>query len=527
LARETATDDDADNRCLRAWCLTDSRKDKARILSTKDPLLEGSCTWIFHDQTFTDWWNNDESRILWIHGDPGKGKTMIMMALIDEISQRLRTTPGSGIMSYFFCQNTIRELNNAVAIIRGLIYLLAKYHPALTCHLRKKYDEAGDRLFEGLNALDGLWETLSEAVQHLSFPRVYLLVDALDECDNQSLKLFLSLLTQGKSESSIKVKWVVTSRNEPSISEYLQHSHLGQDTSLELNSSHVSEAVKSFIKFKVEDLTTRKKYKSELQSSLRDYLTNYADGTFLWVALVCKELEKAPAWRTRDIYQRFPAGLEPLYQRMMEQIQHDRDTDEAEVYKQTLRTITLACRPLHLDEIGVLAGLPEDLVNDSQALQGVVGLCGSFLTIREQIVYFVHQSAKDYFTTGNGSKIFPSEQMQIHYQLACRLLRLMSQCLRRDVCDLRRPGTLLSEVESGIVGRYLPLQVQYACCYWVEHLLRSKLQLHDNDDVHVFLRQHVLHWLEALSLIRKTPEGVLAIIALESIVAVRNIMAGI
>src|SRR5271163_1170481 len=73
-----AADNDADNRCLSAWRLTDPREDKDRILNSKDPLLEGSCSWILHDPAFTQWWNNDESRILWIHGDPGKGKTMII-----------------------------------------------------------------------------------------------------------------------------------------------------------------------------------------------------------------------------------------------------------------------------------------------------------------------------------------------------------------------------------------------------------------------------------------------------------------
>jgi len=67
--REIAADGDADNRCLSAWRLTDPPEDKDGILSSKDPLLEGSCSWTFHNRAFTQWWNNDESRILWRHGD--------------------------------------------------------------------------------------------------------------------------------------------------------------------------------------------------------------------------------------------------------------------------------------------------------------------------------------------------------------------------------------------------------------------------------------------------------------------------
>jgi hypothetical protein len=64
--------------------------------------------------------------------------------------------------------------------------------------------------------------------------------------------------------------------------------------------------------------------------------------------------------------------------------------------------------------------------------------------------------------------------------------------------------------------------LQYACRYWVQHLQSSESSLADNGQVHVFLREHLLHWLEALSLIKKTSEGVLAIISLESLVIVRN-----
>ena len=43
--------------------------------------------------------------------------------------------------------------------------------------------------------------------------------------------------------------------------------------------------------------------------------------------------------------------------------------------------------------------------------------------------------------------------------------------------------------------------------------------LADHGEVHEFLLEHLLHWLEALSLIRKLPEGIRAITSLESIVS--------
>ena len=94
----------------------------------------------------------------------------------------------------------------------------------------------------------------------------------------------------------------------------------------------------------------------------------------------------------------------------------------------------------------------------------------------------------------------------------------MSEQLRRDICALGRLGVLASEVEKSKVESCLPPAVQYACCYWVTHLKGARISLQDGDRLHTFLRKH--YWLEALSLIGKTSEAVLAITSLESVVIV-------
>jgi hypothetical protein len=79
-------------------------------------------------------------------------------------------------------------------------------------------------------------------------------------------------------------------------------------------------------------------------------------------------------------------------------------------------------------------------------------------------------------------------------------------------------------VETNRVEHCLPPEAQYACRYWVDHLQRGEIGLcDDNGRVHKFLRQHFLHWLEALSLMRKMSEGVLMITALQSMLTVSDL----
>jgi hypothetical protein len=246
-----ALDESQNSHCLRDLRLTDPRDDKKRIEATKDILLEDCCTWIFQDPDFLDWNDNRDTGLLWIKGDPGKGKTMMMIALIDKLSKDLER--GSCVLSYFFCQSSDSRLNNAVAVLRGLIYLLAVKQKSLIQYLRKRYDTAGSQLFEGPNALYALSTILSDMLNDSSLERVYFIVDALDECDS-GLSQLLDVIAPRKPEPSPKVKWLVASRNRPDIEERLRPDRLLLKINLELNASHISCVVNVFIDIKVLEL---------------------------------------------------------------------------------------------------------------------------------------------------------------------------------------------------------------------------------------------------------------------------------
>lgn len=64
--------------------------------------------------------------------------------------------------------------------------------------------------------------------------------------------------------------------------------------------------------------------------------------------------------------------------------------------KEMLVSVLIAVRPLTLCELVVIAGLPAENWNDAGLIKEYVEQCGSFLPTRQLVVYFVHQSAKDY-----------------------------------------------------------------------------------------------------------------------------------
>lgn len=502
----------ADNRaCLQDLQATDPRDDKKRIEQDKGGLLRDLYHWVLENSDFQQWRDDGQTRLLWIRGDPGKGKTMLLCGIIDEL---IKSTTYSANTSFFFCQATNADINNATAVLRGLIYILVKQQPSLISHLRESYDDFGKRRFTGANA----WVALSKIFSGiLSDPRLqstYLVVDGLDECTTD-LKLLLDLIQNSLVYPT--VKWIVSSRNWPSIEKGLNNATQKANLSLELNEKSVSTAVISYIRFKVDWLATRNEYDNSTRDAVQRYLSLNANGTFLWVALVCEELADTSGWEAKEMLTAFPPGLDALYRQMIDQICSSRN---ATLCKCILAVVSVVYRPITLDQLESFVDMPPQSSGNYKVLAEIIGLCGSFLILRERTISFVHQSAKEFLIEKASQEIFLSRIEDKHDAIFSRSLQVMSRTLRRDVYSLRAPGVSISQVKQPYPD---PLAAaRYSCLYWADHMLECKTrgntrnELKDNGSVHKFLCENFLFWLEALSLIGGLSSGIVMISNLEN-----------
>ncbi|EGO54028.1 hypothetical protein NEUTE1DRAFT_124378 [Neurospora tetrasperma FGSC 2508] len=492
-----------DQKCLEHLRLTDPRDDKVRIEQTKGGLLQDSYRWVLDNADFQQWRDHLQHRLLWIKGDPGKGKTMLLCGIINELDQGNARHCN---VAYFFCQATDSRINNATAILRGLIYLLIEQQPSVLSHVRKEYDRAGENLFKDANTWIALSRIFTNILRDPSLRTTYLVIDALDECVTTDLPQLLDFIAQ-QSSSGSRVKWIVSSRNWPQIEERLKKAADKVKVSLELNAESVAAAVNAFILQKVDYLKELKEYDPITKKTVQDYLCSNAQDTFLWVALVCQALEKVQKAFAVEKLRMFPSGLDALYARMREDMSQ---FDESDYCKHILAVVAIVRRPISLQELASLAELPNTICNNLEFLKDIIGLCGSFLTLREQTIYF----AFDW--------IFPKGKEDVHYIIFLRLLDAMSTTLRRDIYGLRAPGFPNDKVQ---VPNPDPLAtVRYSCVYWVDHLRDSvsgtNTKRHDplqDNVVYTFLKTKYLYWLEALNLLQAMPAGVVAIRKLEGL----------
>jgi hypothetical protein len=277
-----------------------------------------------------------------------------------------------------------------------------------------------------------------------------------------------------------------------------------------------------FIQHKVSQLAWQKKYDKQTHDAVLERLTANADGTFLWVALVCQDLQATARRNVLKKLDTFPPGLNALYERMMQQINV---SDDAELCKQVLALTTLVYRPVTLEELMVLAEPLEDIA-DKAEVREIIGICGSFLSLREDTVYFVHQSAQDFLFAKAYDKIFPHGAKAAHNVIFLRSLAILSRTLQRDMYSLEALGIAIEDVQPPKPDPLVALR--YPCVSWIDHLYDSKPESWADGvgnpqvtgAIYEFIKKKYLYWLEGLSLCRSIGKGVVLMAKLCTMVQV-------
>lgn len=145
------------------------------------------------------------------------------------------------------------------------------------------------------------------------------------------------------------------------------------------------------------------------------FMREKANGTFLWVSLIIKELEKAESWELLEVLKEMPTDLTAVYERMLRHIKY-LERRNPEFCQNILSTVFTAYRPLSLAELGMLSSLLNEISANFKSIKKLITLCGSFLTIRDGCIYFIHQSAKDFLSQEGSQYNISKRHLNIYKQ---------------------------------------------------------------------------------------------------------------
>ena len=502
-------------------------------------LLNDAFSWIFDAPQYislTDETPNEarlHSQLLWIKGTPGMGKTMLVIGIIHDLSNQLADlAPPS--LSYYFCQGTDDQArNNATSILRSLIWMLLAQQPNLMEYLRAEHlRNHSDKIFDdnkfALEAVTRVFESMLNDVGP-----VYLIVDGLDECD-QDFDVLIQIMATSLQRSK-HVKWLVSSRPNIDVLALLKEQGVKDleytNNSLDLNTQKLEAPVNAYVEHKLSALKNRPGYSDVILRRVSNEISDRKEKTFLWVALVFERLDEKDDQQkppngiyALEIIKEMPPDLLELYDHLMVRIERKLRKD-SEYCKNILTLIAVARRPLSFDELAIATGLRPD--KDLEPKE-IVEKCGSFLTTEADVVYLIHQSAKEYLQNDlqDPNKNHPQDPdkkhssrmkrtiTEAHQQISCRSVEVLSTHY-----NLRQNQSIL---EAKLLLKEEVLPLEYFCLYWIDHLHDAMMEIPKAqkrsfqkilelcEDGFKFMNTFFLQWLEHLSLLHKVVDGIIS-----------------
>jgi len=363
-----------------------------------------------------------------------------------------------------------------------------------------------------------------------------LVVDALDECDDENkIRIILQLLAEAQSLKRVRLQVFLTSRPEVPIRHGFYQMSKTEHRDFVLHnvpSTIVNHDIYLFLEYNLEIIRQEWSLGANWPGEvvLRQ-LVHKSGGLFIWAATACRFINEGEEFaedRLDEILE--GTGFEGTPEQHLDQIYLTvlqssipntfRLPEKVRLYarqRRILGSIAVLLSPLPAASLAKIIS-----ISGTQVMQTLERL-QAILEVPKDVAGFLrlhHPSFRDFLLNKDRCGDFWVDEKEAHQILATSCIQLMSQTLKKDICEMHTPGSQASQVESSWIEKCLPPEVQYACLYWVQHLQRSGSQVHDSEEVHWFLQAHLLHWLEALGWMGKISEGIHAILSLEARVPV-------
>ena len=176
----------------------------------------GTGVWLTESDEFKRWLDTPNSK-LWLRGIPGAGKTVLASSVIQEA---LVASNSSIAVAFFYCDYKDAATQGPLNILGSLARQLARQNEDAFEKLQNLYEKHfPDNKMTTEYGPEGLRELIVDMTS--GFDSTLLIVDALDECgDNTSfvIELLASLNTDGKMSD---VKTLFLSRDEQDIRDWI------------------------------------------------------------------------------------------------------------------------------------------------------------------------------------------------------------------------------------------------------------------------------------------------------------------
>ncbi|KAF8857789.1 hypothetical protein BDZ45DRAFT_425371 [Acephala macrosclerotiorum] len=382
--------------------------DYHRGLSNIPQYHPGTCSWLLQDHRFKQWRVGTGSKIFWLHGHPGHGKSVFARYLVENLGPRrgfknlLDTqSPEDPMMAFFLCSYRGEATTSTHSLLSSIIHQLLFEDPSLSVSFESKWKVIDKSVTE---SIWNLWKIISMIFSAIGSRTLFVVIDAIDELSRDQWAPFFENLKEIILSNHTDVRLVMTSRNEPDIEKKLLEMNVSH---LDLGSAPSTRAdILTFITDTVRTYGQQNSFSEQMTLHIIQELVARSDGMFLWARLAWQYFTDGVGSWTHGVLQirlqdlrRLPPGMDVLYHRILMKVDKRLHAELLEV----LKWILVSKRPLTIDEISIALAL-RDNPKKSGDIDARLSIRSFFLTHCPHLVKvansgeitLIHQSFKDF-----------------------------------------------------------------------------------------------------------------------------------
>ncbi|KZP22956.1 hypothetical protein FIBSPDRAFT_1043298 [Athelia psychrophila] len=467
-----------------------------------------------------DTWIDTDSRVFWLNGSAGTGKSTIAFTVAKSFKER-------GVLgASFFCSRDDAKCSNHKLIFPSIAYQLALLNPSFGQYLSDVVKRRPEIIYA--DVAYQLQELIVDPLATMpdSIARCIIVIDALDECkDDSAISAILAAVSRYIWQLP-GLKIFVTSRPERNINLGFSEPVLQDATHHfvlhEIELPAVEADIKTYLAPQLRRIQDQYEIRESWPSSKEvNSLSKLSYGLFIFAATSIKFIQDQnyddpEGQLTRILSNTSPTSgelsdprhhLDRLYLQVLMNSHPKISSSLAERLKIVIGTIVLLQDPLSLRSIEQLLKMEGtnrfDIISMRQTL---IRLHSIILVPRDdnRVVRALHPSLFDFII--DPARCTRSELLvdrdQQHALLLVACLRKM-QSLKRNICELSDPNALNNEVVdlSTRIAQFIPQELQYACRHWGTHCMRATISEEALLLLHTFCSEHLLFWLEICSLL--------------------------
>ena len=168
-------------------------------------------------QSFLDWMNN-QTQTLWCHGIAGSGKTIFASLVIDRLhaAQKKKARNENAAVVCLYLEYERMQDQSLQSLLAAILRQLVHQCPELPGSVTELHSTHTTNRSQPL--LDEISSVLVDVIR--KFPEVLLVVDALDECSEDTARDLLSNLSDYQKSTGMKL--LATSRPTIDFSEFFK-----------------------------------------------------------------------------------------------------------------------------------------------------------------------------------------------------------------------------------------------------------------------------------------------------------------